>query len=291
MPPLLIDALIVLLFVTAVVLIVAWLVAGQVVRRRKPDPRSLPDQYGVRFEFVIVPARDGIELDGRYSGARDGRPTVIMAAGQFGSMDGDTDFVPVLVRAGFDVLQFDWRAHGNSDGRHTTFGVEEVHDLTGAVDFLQARGVKQIGVLGFSMGAAVGLRAAAADERIRCVVADGAFAHTAHTVEGFIKARIGLRLRPFVALVLALTRLRLGGTDPREASPLDAVGQISPRPVLFIHGLDDPLVPPADQEALYAACGSPKTLWQVEGAGHREAMVVQPAAYRRRVVAFFEGAL
>jgi alpha-beta hydrolase superfamily lysophospholipase len=290
-PPLLVDALIVLLAAATLTLLAAWLAAGQAIRRRKPDPRRLPDAVGVPFEFVTLHARDGLELAGRYSGQRDGRPTVIMAAGQFGSMDGDTDFVPVLVRGGFDVLQFDWRAHGSSEGRHTTFGVREVDDLRGAVDFLQGRGVKRIGVVGFSMGGAIALRAAAADGRIACVVADGPFTDLASSMGSFIRGKVGLPLWPLVGLVMAFTRLRLGGTDPREASPLGSVAAISPRPVLFIHGTDDPLVPPADQEALYAACGAPKTLWQVEGAGHRGAMQAQPAAYERRVVGFFKSHL
>ena len=204
-------------------------------------------------------------------------------------MDGDTALVPAFFHAGFDVLQFDWRGHGASDGQRVTLGVHEADDLLGALDFLQARGVRRIGLLGFSMGGSVALRVAARDQRVACVAADGPFTHGAHAIEGGFRERLGLGLglRPVVWLALRLAEIRLGGLRLADASPLPHAGAISPRPALLIHGADDPYVPPADQIALFEACGEPKALWQVAGAGHREAHEREPDAYRARVVEFF----
>ncbi len=291
MPPVLIDLLVVLIILIAIILIAAWLLAGRATRRWKPDPACTPDTYHLPFEHVTFTARDGVRLGGRLTGEQGRRPVVIFCAGLFGSMDGDTGLVPAFYKAGFDVLQFDWRGHGISDGQRVTLGIDESKDLVGAIDFLQARGVKRIGLLGFSMGAGVALRVAAQDERARCIIADGANRHLFHVIQEAFRSRIGLALKPFAWLVVKFIELRLGGISLDEASPLGEVGKISPRPVLFIHGGSDPFVSLADQEALFAACGDPKTLWRVEGAGHREAEKVEPEAYRERVTGFFKANL
>ena len=54
------------------------------------------------------------------------------------------------------------------------------------------------------------------------------------------------------------------------------VGQISPRPILFITSLDDRLVPPEESEQLYANAGEPKKLVVLEGVGHYE-VYAEPA--------------
>ena len=272
------------------VLIAVWLMAGRVIRRYRPDPPVTPADYNLPCERVSFPARDGLRLGGWLTGTGEGRPAVIFCAGLFGSMDGDTHFLPDFVAAGFDVLQFDWRAHGASEGAQVTFGIREVSDLLGALDFLRSRGVERIGVMGFSMGGAVALHVAAADSRVTCVVCDGGFVHPAHAIEGFLRERAGHPLKPLARLIQYLIELRLG-LNLDEASPLPHAGRIAPRPVLFIYGDSDPFVPLADQEALFTACGEPKLLWRVEGAGHREAHEREPAEYRRRVLDFFRACL
>ncbi|MGF1507510.1 MAG: alpha/beta hydrolase [Anaerolineae bacterium] len=286
MTPLLADGLAILATLAAVTTLIAWLAAGRIIRRVRPDPTLLPDALGVHFRHVTLHTRDGLALSGRLSGEDGPRPTVVICAGLFGSMDGDTALVPPLVNAGFNVLQFDWRAHGMSAGQHTTLGLREVDDLLGAVDFLQARGVRRIGVLGLSMGGAVALRAAARDPRIACGVADSPYVHLTDALEGVLKERIGLRLRPLVWLILRFAQLRLGNLPLAETSPLPAVEGVGP--VLYIFGTDDPLVPASDREAMYNKSGGPKSLWLVEGAGHRGAHAQRSASYHQRVVAFFE---
>jgi pimeloyl-ACP methyl ester carboxylesterase len=286
MPPEIVYLLGVLAAASAAVLGAGWLAAGRMLRRMKPDPPCPPDTFDLPFEHVIFTARDGVRLGGWLTGERGVRPTVIFCAGLFGSMDGDTHLLPAFFDAGLDVLQFDWRGHGISDGQRITLGVREVEDLLGAIDFLQARGVRLIGLMGFSMGGAVALRAAAQDQRVRCVVVDGPFANPLHALQGGFAERTGRPLKAAARLLAGLISLRLGAPI-RSASPLPEAGRISPRPVLFIHGSTDPFVPISDQEALFAACNEPKDLWRVEGAGHRRACEREPEAYLARVIGFF----
>ena len=69
---------------------------------------------------------------------------------------------------------------------------------------------------------------------------------------------------------------------------VDAIGQISPRPVFIIQGLADKTVPPDSAQRLYEAAGEPRYLWTAEGVGHVGMSAAYPDEYERRVVAFFE---
>ncbi|GIV94209.1 MAG: hypothetical protein KatS3mg056_2918 [Chloroflexus sp.] len=51
-----------------------------------------------------------------------------------------------------------------------------------------------------------------------------------------------------------------------QARPIDAIGQIAPRPVFLIHGVDDSLVPVSHVRRLYAAAREPRLVWEVPGA-------------------------
>lgn len=91
---------------------------------------------------------------------------------------GGSMFDPVLHRvacslhaAGLSTLRFNFRGVGGSEGRFDG-GVGEVDDVRAALD-LAARDHAELAVVGFSFGAWVGLRAAAADERVARLVGLG----------------------------------------------------------------------------------------------------------------------
>src|SRR5207248_1496142 len=81
-----------------------------------------------------------------------------------------------LWRAGNNVLLFDFRGCGESDPSPISLAHHEVNDARAAVQFVRARIPEaRIGMLGFSMGAAVTILVAAADTGVRAVVADSSF--------------------------------------------------------------------------------------------------------------------
>lgn len=287
--------LIALIVLLVLFIVAAWLVSGRMLARRTPDPARTPGDVAVPFERVIFAARDGARLQGRLTKTipadRDTRAVIVFCAGMFGSMDGDTDMIPMFTEAGYDVFQFDWRAHGQSEGKRNTLGLTEPLDVLGALDFLELRGIRRVGLMAFSFGGAVALRAVALDHRPLAVACDGAFVRISHAVGALLAERFGgpaaILLRPLVGLALQFAGLRLHDSL-RRAEPLEAVAQVSPRPVLFVHGVQDTIVPLADQDDLFTACGDPKSMWQVDGVGHREAHKRYPEEYRRHIIEFFD---
>ena len=99
--------------------------ANSLLRRRRPDPSDPPSNYGIEFEEVHFPSRDGLNLVGWWIPHDNALGTIIMCHGQNGSMDGDTRQMPPLREAGFNVLMFDFRAHGRSEGEAVTMCMYE----------------------------------------------------------------------------------------------------------------------------------------------------------------------
>jgi len=260
-------------------------------RRHTPDETRSPAEYGLAFEEVAFPARDGVMLRGWWIPAQTERGSldraVIFLHGQGGSMDPDVQYVPALHTAGFHVLMFDFRAHGRSEGRVSTVGYLERQDALGAVDFVRSRGIERIGLLGFSMGGMVAMLTAPICPEVKAVISDGGPARlmSAMTSWGVERGAPRWLARVLAWLTLAATSLRLR-VNLFRYEPICWVGKIAPRPILFIHGERDQYVP--DFDALVAAAGLPKQVWRVPEAGHRTVDQLYPDEYRRRVVAFFD---
>ena len=278
------------------VALVAWYGADQLVQRRRPDLPATPADYGLRYEAVSFTARDGLPLQGYWMpapgdlpDAPPSAPAIVLCHGYNGSLDADLKTAPLLNRAGFGVLAFDFRAHGRSDGHLVSLGYHERQDLLGAVDWLQKRGVSRVGVLGFSMGGAVALSAAPLHPLIHVVVADGAFAEVRTLIEGGLRERYKTGpLTPWLAWAMLQAIGWRVAANVAQADPLRVIGELAPRAVLLIHGAQDPYVPMDSIRALYRAARPPKALWVVPEAGHREAAQLRPQEYERRVVDFFK---
>src|SRR5215468_9266691 len=73
---------------------------------------------------------------------------------------------------GFPVLRFNFRGTGLSQGEHD-HGNGEVEDVRTALDWLEREFRLPLILAGFSFGAAVGLRAACPDPRVRALVSLG----------------------------------------------------------------------------------------------------------------------
>ena len=196
---------------------------------------------------------------------------------------------PALLGAGFDVLAFDFRAEGESDGDTQSFGVREQDDLLGAVAFARTRSARHVAVIGYSMGGAAAILAAARSSDIEAIVADSAFADLRATIERRMQTAIGAPgfLAPYGRFLYGA----LSGTDPASSVPLDVVGSVAPRPMFFIAGTADSFVPAMDTQDMALRAGPSAALWLVPGAEHVGSFAADPAQYIARVVAFLEASL
>jgi alpha-beta hydrolase superfamily lysophospholipase len=282
-----------LIIVLAAVILIAGAVglhgSQQIIKRRTPDVQTDPAEYGLSYEEVAFQSRDGLTLRGWFIPAEEPRGTIVFCHGHGGSMDPDIEYAPVFHENGYNVLMFDFRGHGRSEGQRVSMGYHERLDLLGAVDYLRSRGIDRVGVLGFSMGGAVAISTAPQSEAIRAVVSDGAFARLGNAITNGAKERglpgwVAALMSP---LIICFASLRLGAWL-LKADPIRWVDKIAPRALLIIHGGLDPYVSLAEVQELYAKAGEPKELWVVPEAGHRQVDRQCPDEYRARLLAFFD---
>ena len=138
---------------------------------------------------------------------------------------------------GFPVLRFNFRGTGLSHGEHD-HGNGEVEDVRIALGWLDAEFHLPLVFAGFSFGAAVGLRAACPDARVKALIG------------------VGTPAVPVTA----------EAEEPRVYT-FDFLRNCT-KPKLFVSGARDPFGPRAQLEALVASAAEPKKVVLIDGADH-----------------------
>jgi|SRR5688572_6818685 len=169
-----------------------------------------------------------------------------------------------FTQRGFDVVAYDSRAHGQSDGTVCTYGFYEKRDLTHVIGSLQPGPVL---LIGSSLGAAVAIQAAADDERVSGVIAAEAFSDlwtiATERAPRFLPRRV-------IAHAFRVAEER-GHFDVASVSPAAAAASLR-IPVLLIHGADDVETRPEHSKRILAALNGPKQLLLVPHAGHNQSL-------------------
>lgn len=194
-----------------------------------------------------------------------------------------------LHAAGYSVLLFDAQAHGESPGERITFGHLEARDARAAVDFLRSeRPGEAIAYLGVSQGGAAALLGDA-PLPVQALVLEAVYPTLAEAVTNRIAIRLG-PLAPWLSpLLLLQLELRLG-VPATAFAPIDGMPAIR-APLLLLAGDRDRHTPLEESRRLFDAAPEPKTLWILRGAAHQDFHRFDPAAYERRVLAFFDRSL
>ncbi len=244
-----------------------------------------PADEGFKFEMVEFQSRDGVTLRGWYIPSQNGA-AIIVTHGVGENRMGMLKQAAMLARHGYGVLLFDLRAHGESGGEAITFSGE---DVLAGMRYLAAHpeiDPGRIGALGASLGGLVSIQAAAGSDGIQALVVDGA--GLADFKDEPAPTSLGHLLDlPFQWVAFQVWRL-MGVAAPLPV--VDALSHISPRPVLLISGTKSAFEKGAMRK-FQAAAGPSCTLWEVPEAWHAQAFSVQPEAYEKRVIDFFDHAL
>ncbi|HEV2294654.1 MAG TPA: alpha/beta hydrolase [Tepidisphaeraceae bacterium] len=266
------------------------------------DPQS---QLGFAFERITFQATDGTRLVGWWIPAqrprRGTRPpgwgtrTVLVCHGLAANKSNQLILARQFPNEGFNVLIFDFRAHGESGRQLTTFGDRERFDVLGAIKYLRAHRAdeaEQIYGVGASLGAAA-LIAAAADQSdegraIDAIAVYGTYDHLESLTRSIAQSYFFPPLRQLLIHVgLPLASLQTG-SNLSEFAPARLVPKVWPRPILIIHGRRDEIINFDHGDALYEAAVQPKyNLWLKEGTHNA---IVDNDSAAKLVAEFFKAA-
>ncbi len=280
--------------------------------KRTFDPSLNPGTYNLEYEEVRYPARgDGLSIAAWYIPSEDNQRAIILVHGRDNSrtngfVDQFVSFASVLHKAGFSILMIDLRGHGESGDARYTFGIKERRDVLGGVDWLEARGYRPgtIGVLGYSLGAASVIGAAAEEKDIGAIWIDSAYADVKPIIEGAWRLDSGLP-QLFLYPTKWMVRL-LYGYDITASRPVDEIGKIAPRPIFVAHCKEDRLIPISNMDQLLTVAKNSQT-WVIQNCDkntldhellledkynhHAIGYTIQPEDYAQRVIDFFNANL
>ena len=206
-----------------------------------------------------------VKLQGwRGNSTQQRRGTLIYLHGVSDNRESSAGVLTHFRECGFDVIAYDSRAHGGSEGTNTTYGYWEKEDLRRILDTLPPGPVV---LVGSSLGGAVALQTAAFHERITAVVAAETFSDLRTVITERAPAFF---TTPTINSAINLAEQK-GNFQVDAVSPMLAAQSISV-PVLLIHGESDTETPPDHSRRIFAALKGQKQLLLVPGAGHNQSL-------------------
>jgi fermentation-respiration switch protein FrsA (DUF1100 family) len=245
-----------------------------------------PPPPDLRAEAVEFQSRSGSLVRGWLCRAPGSRGVVILMHGVRANRLSMVERARLFLGAGYSILLFDFQAHGESPGKHITFGFLESRDAQAALELVHRELPGQpVMAVGTSLGGAAAILADPPLD-LDALVLESVYPTVEQATENRMRIYLGPLGPPLAPLLLVQLKPRMR-IDPSALRPIDRIGGVR-CPVFVLSGLADEHTTPAETRALFARAPEPKLLWMVPGAAHVDLYRFAPEEYRRRVLAFLE---
>jgi hypothetical protein len=219
------------------------------------QPQSLPFKDDESIIKLTTP--NGENISAKFFKNERAEWTILFSHGNAEDIFSSTPFFEELSQTGFNVLAYDYRGYGTSEGKPSEKNAYE--DIETAYNYLineQRISPEKIIIHGRSLGGAVSVDLA-----------------SRKTCGGLIVES------SFVTAFRVLTKVSIYPFDKFEnIKKIDLVKC----PILFIHGKRDSLIPFWHSEKLFESANEPKTFYAVENADHND------VAYKAQEVYFLK---
>lgn len=270
-----------------------WWGAGIILHPPAMSPMWIfPEQFGLRYEKISFKTRDGLELRGWFIPSTTGEKRTILMCHGWGDNKGELLKQTFFLNenGGFNLMYFDFRSHGESEGEITTIGGLETIDFDAAIEWLRKEKPEfagSVGVFGLSMGAAVTVASMPNHPDLRCAIVESPFSDYRTVIKRWGWNNMKVPYYPIIATVLYILRSRVKDPAIDRFNPVEAAPKISPRPLFVIGGEFDRLMTPEDVKRVFNAAREPKQLWMVPEAWHAKCREAAGMEYDTRVIGFF----
>ena len=245
-----------------------------------------PSNYNLKYENVTFNSIDHLSIKGWLIKSQKPKGTIVMAHGYNGNR-GILDIAKFLNDGGYNVVMFDFRGHGESEGNYISMGYYESKDVLGAIQYLKQRkdiDMNKIYGLGQSMASAALIFAEEQKPSFKGLILESTYTDLYQDTARRFKRVYGFPKFPFATSLTFFGGLSLG-VNGFSISPLKSIQYIN-KPILLIHDSFDDGVFIEDAQLLYDAANQPKELWVVEYAKHSSAYDSQPDEYKKKILAF-----
>lgn len=267
----------------------AWMISSLIIKQPREIRKHDWQQYALWPQNISFKSSDNLRLSGVFMQGSNGA-TVVLLHGYGRSKEQMLPQASFLNKAGFNILMFDFRASGESEGRYITFGQREQADLEGAVSYLNNRGdmdMSKIGLLGFSMGGAVALMKSGDLPEIKAIVINSTYARFKSVIwQNFRDYFKGLPFFPIGWVVLWIIKYRTGIYFPL-INPIQYLDKLQARPLMIMHGAHDKKIPVDDAFEMYQQAPWLKEFWLVKDAAHEDVYSITKNQYEEKVIGFF----
>jgi abhydrolase domain-containing protein 17 len=216
----------------------------------QPQPQLTKDDNSV-FKLTTP---NGEKISAKFFKNETATFTILYSHGNAEEINELSPFFHELSKAGFNVLAYEYRGYGSSDGKPSEKNAYE--DIETAYNYLvNERNIfpEKIIIHGRSLGGAVSIDLAS---RKKC---GGLIVESS-----------------FVSAFRVATKVAIYPFDKFESiRKIDSLKC----PILFIHGKSDTLIPIWHGEKLFAKANEPKSFFKVENAGHNDLVLVAGKSY------------
>ena len=293
-----------ILLIFALLLVMAAIIFVQNCGRRQkpPTPHSSPARPQMaqkiedgkawflkqHYQIREITSFDTLKLKALYLPA-DGDTTLILMHGYYG--DPLYEFAPQLEfwhRQGYNLLLPYQRAHGESEGKYLSFGIDESRDTAAWAEHINAADApKHIFLFGISMGGATVAMSALRQlpENVRGIIADCPYGDPTAQFQYSLSHKVGLAAPIFLYLCSIWSRALAGwhfgnifATDFTDAT----------LPLLILHGTNDPTVPDKMSALLAEHWGGKVQRELFADCAHAYAYIKETKRYQRLVTDFMQ---
>jgi pimeloyl-ACP methyl ester carboxylesterase len=303
--------LLIVIILAAIVLAISHMFSGIVLHSRRQPIVRTPEELGMPFEEVEFKSSDGLTIKGWFIPSPSGESEKVillthpMPMNRHGFLAKNQGFPPMfktdvdllktihsLHQAGYPVLAFDLRNHGESESGINGNGLSEYQDVLGAVAYINNRtdlNVQQIGFVCFCMGAASTMTALSKGKdqitNARFLVAIQPVTSSVF-FRSYLKAvytPLSLFLVPIVDRIVQWR----GGYAFEEMAP----GRFAPDieiPTMYIQAKEDPWTEIGDIQGFYENTPGAEELWLIEGVKRRFEAYNYIGEHPEKILVFIE---
>lgn len=238
-------------------------------------------------EKISINSFDGLKLQGYFLKANTNNFAVVVHGYGAKAMEMQ-QYVKLFYEKNYNILTFDNRGHGNSQGKTITMGYYDYKDVQTWIDFLIKKYPQcKIVVFGLSMGGATVCMYSGTKkpQNVKAIISDCAYSSAYDVFNNIANKSIILSIIPTMKAYNIYLKYRIG-FKLTDVEPKEMVKKCDV-PILFIHGDKDMFVPFYMRDVLYNNTSSKfRHKLTINKAGHALSLPLANEKYKNTVYNF-----